>query len=95
MSNIEKIQSLTHFIKKKALKLGFDKVGFAPAGPLDEEGVHLQQWLDRGYHATMNWMLSRVNERRDVHQYFPEAKSVVSVAMNYFYGTAKGKLKVS
>ena len=95
MSDIEKIQSLTHFIKKKTLKLGFDKVGIAPAGPLNGEGNLLRQWLDRGYHATMNWMLSRVNERRDVHQYFPEAKSVVSVAMNYFHDTSKEKLKVS
>lgn len=95
MTNQKENQQKTHFIKKRALKLGFDKVGIAPAGPLNEEGVHLQQWLDRGYHATMNWMLSRVNERRDVHQYFPEANSVVSVAMNYFHGTTKGKLKVS
>lgn len=95
MTNQKENQQKTHFIKKRALKLGFDKVGIAPAGPLNEEGVHLQQWLDRGYHATMNWMLSRVNERRDVHQYFPEAKSVVSVAMNYFHSTTKGKLKVS
>lgn len=86
---------LTQFIRNRAVELGFHKVGIAPAGPLDEEGSHLQQWLDRGYHATMNWMLSRVNERKDVYRYYPEAKSIVSVGMNYFHGTAGDELKVS
>ena len=86
---------LTRFIKNQAFFLGFNCVGIAQAEQMEVEGNHLQIWLDLRYHATMDWMQSRAGERKDILMYIPEAKSVVSLAMNYFHGSAKGALKVS
>ena len=52
-----------------------------------EEKKNLEEWLKRGNHANMKWMEKRKNERGDIKTYFPEAKSVISVGMNYYTGT--------
>lgn len=75
--------------------MGFDRVGIARAGALVPEGDLLGAWLRRGYHASMEWMERREKERRHMERYFPEGKSVVSVAINYFHGHARGPLKIS
>ncbi len=48
--------ALSTLIKKKAGELGFSKIGFARAQPLDVEAERLEAWLQRGYHASMSWM---------------------------------------
>jgi epoxyqueuosine reductase len=75
---------LTAVIKKRAFELGFHKVGIAPAGPLGEEARGLEEWLSRGYHATMGWMEGARERRIDPRMIVPGAKSLVSVAINYF-----------
>ena len=78
--------SLSESIKSKAKGLGFQKVGIAKAEPTREAKRNLDQWLNVGNHATMKWIAKRKDERGDIHTYFPEAKSVISVGMNYFIG---------
>lgn len=86
---------LTEFIKGRTVSLGFDRVGVTRAGSLGSEGGLLRTWILRGYHGTMEWMRLREEERRDTGRYFPEGKSVVSAAINYYHGLARGPLKVS
>ena len=50
-----------------------------------EEKNHLNEWLRKGNHAEMNWMEKRKDERGNIHSYFPAAKSVISLGMNYRY----------
>lgn len=69
---------------KKARELGFDLVGFAEAGILNEEAAHLEQWIERGYHGKMKYMEKNSDKRKDIRKVFPEAKSVISLAMNYY-----------
>lgn len=71
-------------IKERALALGFDKVGIVPAAPLAAERARLEEWLRRGYHGEMNWMARDPEQRTDPRLVFPEARSVVVVALNYF-----------
>ena len=78
--------SLSESIKSKAKGLGFQKVGIAKAEPTSDAKRNLDQWLNVGNHATMEWIAKRKDERGDIHTYFPEAKSVISVGMNYFVG---------
>ncbi|MBI1806488.1 MAG: tRNA epoxyqueuosine(34) reductase QueG [Ignavibacteria bacterium] len=78
------MHSLTERIKQQALQLGFDKVGVAPAVFLDEESTHLEQWLFRGYHGTMEWMARNFEKRVDPRVILSGAKSVIAVAMNYY-----------
>jgi epoxyqueuosine reductase len=69
-------------IKSKALTLGFDLCGIAPAAP-SIWGDHLRAWLAAGRHGQMQYLADRADERADVRVFFPPAKSVVCVAMNY------------
>ena len=70
-------------IKKKAIELGFQKVGIAKAESTPKEKADLESWLLNGNHGTMNWIDNRKDERGDIHTYFPDARSVISVALNY------------
>lgn len=71
-------------IKDRALFEGFNKVGIVGAEPLAEEGRRLQEWLARGHHGNMSWMARDVHKRISPHEIFPQARSVVVVALNYF-----------
>jgi len=75
---------LAHHIKERALFEGFNKVGIVGASSLEDEGRRLQEWLSRGYHGEMRWMARDVEKRVDPLEIFPQAKSVVVVALNYF-----------
>ena len=80
-------------IKKKAIELGFQKVGITQASKTNFEKKNLEKWLKRGNHANMKWMEKRKNERGDIKTYFPEAKSVISVGMNYYTGTDQNDIR--
>jgi len=71
-------------IKDKALEIGFDKIGIVCAEPLDKEAPRLFEWLNRGLNGEMSWMAREPEKRIDPREIFPEAKSVVVVAHNYF-----------
>ena len=79
-------------IKKKAQELGFQKVGIARADPTPKEKNDLETWLNQGHHATMGWMEKRKDERGNIHTYFPEAKSIISVGMNYHVGKGQNDI---
>ena len=76
--------ALTDAIRAKALELGFSKIGVAHAQVLEAEGARLSEWLARGYHGTMEWMGKNRDKRTDISQILPNAKSVVSLALNYY-----------
>ncbi len=80
-------------IKAQAHALGFQKVGIAQAEATPTAKSDLEDWLNAGGHATMDWLVKRKKERGDIHTYFPEAKSVISVGMNYFSGHTQNDLK--
>lgn len=71
-------------IKDKAYQLGFMEVGICDAEPLPEEEQHLNTWLNLGYQGSMDWMIRTKSERSKPASYFPEAKSIIVVAQNYF-----------
>jgi epoxyqueuosine reductase len=77
-------QNLTELIRKKALELGFSSVGVARASVLQEEGLHLTEWLKRGFQASMQWMEKNADKRIDMNRVLPGVKSVVCVALNYY-----------
>ncbi len=79
------MNTLTNRIKAKALELGFSKVGVARAEKLSEEGNRLEEWLNRGYQASMSWMANNIEKRIDPTLIVSNARSVVSVALNYYH----------
>ena len=80
-------------IKKKAEELGFQKVGIARAEKTPKEKSDLDSWLMQGNHASMAWMMNRKDERGNIHKYFPEARSVIAVGMNYYTGKNQDDLR--
>ena len=80
-------------IKKKAEELGFQKVGIARAEKTPKEKSDLNSWLMQGNHATMDWITKRKDERGNIHTYFPEARSVIAVGMNYYTGNEQDDLR--
>ncbi len=71
-------------IKERALYEGFSKVGIAGTASLASVGRRLREWLARGYHGEMSWMARDVHKRIDPREIFPQARSVVVVALNYY-----------
>ncbi len=78
------MKSLTEKIKNKALDLGFDLVGIASVDLIENEKNYLYNWLKIGHHASMKWMEKRKEERGNILKYYPEAKSVISLGVNYY-----------
>ena len=73
-------------IIKKAKQMGFQKIGFAQAKFYTEDKKNLDSWIDSNYNATMNWIEKRKEERSNILKYFPEVKTVISFAYNYYSG---------
>jgi epoxyqueuosine reductase len=70
-------------IRAKALEVGFDAVGFAPAELGGDVADSLRKFLARGYHGEMAWMPEKADRRIGPTALWPEAKSVIALGMNY------------
>ncbi|MFH0992217.1 MAG: tRNA epoxyqueuosine(34) reductase QueG [bacterium] len=77
-------KTLTRRMKELAISHGFSQIGIAQAGKLSEEGRRLDQWLERKYQASMEWMQRTREKRIDPRAVLPSAKSVVSLSLNYY-----------
>jgi epoxyqueuosine reductase len=77
-------------IKKKALELGFDKVGITSTEEFDLLQF-FEKRFSRGYHAQMNFLKKSLKERLTPQLYLPWAKSIICVGKNY-YKRAKGSI---
>ena len=86
---------LTNNIKTLSYDLGFDVVGVSSSN-IDNNKVneYLQKWLDSNYHASMQWIKSRKDERKNIFKYFPDVKSVLSFGFNYYSGLFISSLTV-
>ncbi|MBX2978181.1 MAG: tRNA epoxyqueuosine(34) reductase QueG [Flavobacteriales bacterium] len=71
-------------IKAKAHELGFKACGIAQAGFLAAEAPRLEQWLKTGKHGSMGYMAENFDKRLDPRELVPGARSVISLAYNYF-----------
>jgi epoxyqueuosine reductase len=69
---------------EKAKELGFDLIGFAKAEQLKTETERINQWLSHGYAAGMDYMKRNLDKREDVTLILKDAKSVISLAINYY-----------
>ena len=78
------MNSITQKIKEKALEIGFHKIGIVRADNLTNEREHFFEWLNSKYHAEMKWMEREPEKRTNPKLIFPEAKSVIAVALNYY-----------
>jgi epoxyqueuosine reductase len=70
-------------LRDEALRLGFDAVGFARAELGPEVRERLAAFVRAGMHGEMGWMAERLAQRSDPRALWPEAASVIALALNY------------
>lgn len=74
----------TLFIKQTAYSLGFDSCGIAKAVKLDDDASRLESWLNKGMHGSMHYMEKYFDLRINPALLVPNAKSVITLMLNYF-----------
>ena len=79
-------------LREKARTLGFVACRVAPAEAAPELDSRLREWLAAGAHGDMGWMAETAERRASPLALWPQAKSVVMLAMNY--GPAANPLAV-
>ena len=75
--------ALTQQIHARANELGFELVGITPAAQ-SETIARYRQWIENGYAGKMGYLEKHLPLKVDVRQLLAEAKSVISLAMNYY-----------
>lgn len=71
-------------IKDEAARLGFSACGIAWVEPVEAEMRRLDTWLAKGYQAGMAYLANHREIRRDPQGLVEGAKSIISVALNYY-----------
>lgn len=79
------LETLTSLIKRRAQELGFAKAGVTSAAPFDVEADRFEAWVAAGSHGYMSWLERNHDKRRDVANILPGAKSIISLALNYYH----------
>ena len=74
----------TELIKQEAQRLGFLSCGISKAGFLEEEAPRLENWLNKSMHGEMTYMENHFDKRLDPTKLVDDAKSVISLLLNYF-----------
>ena len=74
-------------IKSEAQRLGFSDCGIAKVQPLGKEAENLRQWLDENRHGEMEYMENHFDKRTNPALLIDNARSVISVLLNYYPGS--------
>lgn len=74
----------TQLIKAEAKRLGFMFCGISKADFLEEDAPRLEQWLKKGMQGEMHYMENHFDKRLDPRKLVDDAKSVISLALNYY-----------
>ena len=77
-------QTYSNLIKQKALELGFMFCGISKAGFLEEDAPRLENYLKNGFQGEMAYMENHFDKRLDPRKLVDGARSVISVALNYY-----------
>lgn len=76
--------SLLQQIKSKAVEIGFSACGIAPSFEANSETEYFDKWIAAGNNAGMEYMKNNRDIRINPDGLVPGAKSVISVALNYY-----------
>lgn len=78
------VEKNTKLVKSIARDLGFDFCGISKAEFLEEEAPKLESWLTQNFNGKMSYMSNHFDKRLDPTKLVPGAKSVISLAYNYY-----------
>lgn len=77
-------ETYSSFIKAEAKRLGFLSCGISKAGFLEDEAPRLEKWLNKNHNGQMAYMENHFDKRLDPTLLVDDAKSVVSLLLNYY-----------
>lgn len=77
-------ETYSKFIKSEAKRLGFISCGISKAGFLEQEAPRLEKYLKNNYNGQMAYMENNFDKRLDPTLLVDDAKSVVSLLLNYY-----------
>jgi epoxyqueuosine reductase len=75
--------ALREALMARAREAGFDDIGFARADARPDLPEKLGRWLALGRHGSMGWMEETAARRADPQTLWPEARSVIMLALTY------------
>ncbi len=81
---MKRVAEHTQLIKAEAKRLGFLSCGISQANFLEEEAPRLEKWLNKNMNGEMSYMANYFDKRLDPRLLVDDAKSVISVLLNYF-----------
>lgn len=81
---MKKEEPYTRLIREKALETGFSDCGFSKAIFQSKDAMVLDEWLDSNFNSGMKWMENHLDKRKDPALLFEDAKTVISVILNYY-----------
>ena len=70
-------------IHAQARQLGFSAIGFTTARLPSRYGTQLDAFIAQGQMGDMDWLAARAEQRRSPDALWPDARSVISLAVNY------------
>jgi len=70
-------------IRTHAISLGFNGIGFTTV-KIDVERKYVTEWLDKGFHGSMQYMKNNYEILLDPKKIVPWAKTIISLRLNYF-----------
>jgi len=76
------LETLPRQIETWARELGFQEIGITNTD-LEEDGKHLEHWLDRGHHGEMDYMAGHGDKRYRPGRLVPGTRRIISVRMDY------------
>ncbi|MDF2381080.1 tRNA epoxyqueuosine(34) reductase QueG [Nostoc ellipsosporum NOK] len=71
-------------MREAVRELGFDFCGIARARRLDDDARRLEEWLNQGFHGSMQYMENHFELRVDPTKLVPGARSVITLLKNYY-----------
>jgi epoxyqueuosine reductase len=81
------MEGLKEAIRSESFALGFDKIGFSTAVDVEpKEREFFRQWLDRKFNGDMTYLERNFDKRMSPLLLFPEVKTIISLATNYYSG---------
>lgn len=76
-------------VKQLGKEIGFAAVGLAPISPAESEAAYFDRWLAEKKQAGMRYMENYREIRLDPEGLLPGAKTMISVALNYYPATRR------
>ena len=84
-------EKYTQLIKAESKRLGFLSCGISKAGFLEDDAPRLESWLNNNQHGQMAYMENHFDKRLNPTLLVDDAKSVISLLLNYYPSEEQNK----